>query len=91
MTEYATLPQGEEVLTDWYAGAYLFTLAGKVDSIEDWEAGDAVVAFSDIGFHEPSGKSHGQLVVYVADHGIATTRGCSRSSSGVSPRGSPRR
>lgn len=68
----------DQILTDWYAGARLRpTKAGKIDSVRGWEAGDGAVAFSDIGFHEGDAVSHGQIVVYVVDHGNGNTYGCS--------------
>lgn len=70
-----TLP--DEPLTDWYAGAWLKPTKEPVSNIHGWSAGDAVVAFTDIGWHESDGLSHGQVVVYVVDHVTGKTHACS--------------
>lgn len=68
MTRY-TNPQ-DEPITDWYAGSWLPPTDG------DWQPGDALVAFTDIGLHG-DGTPHAQIVVYVADHGDGRTVGAS--------------
>lgn len=66
MTRYPTLP--DDQITDWYAGASLNAEAGTpLDSIDGWEAADAIVTFSDIGYGG-DGPSHGQIVIYTVDH-----------------------
>ena len=76
------LPAGQDglpdaPLTDWYAGARLKPTKATVHSTRGWEAGDAIVSFSDIGWSEASRTSHGQLVVYVVDHTDGRTYACS--------------
>lgn len=75
---YPTLP--DDIVTDWYAGAHIATDRPEVDSLDEWEPGDATVAFSDIGIHG-DGTPHAQLVIYVAPHDDSPLRGCSAELS----------
>lgn len=75
---YPKLP--DEPVTDWYAGAHIATDRPEVDVVEEWEPGDATVAFSDIGIHG-DGTPHAQLVIYVAPHDDSPLRGCSAELS----------